>query len=362
MSKERGEELFRALNVILDAVSSLNLRDLEAEAKTDRGESSIKAAAESSKGKDKVAEPDWKDIPFNPVPITPLSNRPRFTEVVGSPSEAMAPPRVGATVIRPNSDGGDGRGRGPPGGGPPGGPRRSPSRSSSLGRSPSPSGSDNNGDGDGDGVGGGGGGLGAGGAQPGAGAQQQPLAYNTAAQFLEMWNNCATNVARQNLKQQAITRSLVAEFQVAVMVKINLRLQATVGALTGQVGAAQAAAAAANQAAANAQAVATAAGNADRFRPAAPPKYGNKKKDAEVKQWIPTFKDYLRTAPDADYIRLASSYLKGGPRSLWTSVYEAHKAANGGTEPAQPRVFFRETLENNLLEYVRNISAKLWKV
>jgi hypothetical protein len=32
MSKERGEELFRALNTILDAVTALNLRDLEAEA------------------------------------------------------------------------------------------------------------------------------------------------------------------------------------------------------------------------------------------------------------------------------------------------------------------------------------------
>jgi hypothetical protein len=74
MSKEKGEELFRALNVILDAVSSLNLRDLEAEAKADRGESSSKAAAESSKGKDKVAEPAWEDILFNPVPITPLSS------------------------------------------------------------------------------------------------------------------------------------------------------------------------------------------------------------------------------------------------------------------------------------------------
>jgi hypothetical protein len=49
MSKERGEELFRALNVILDAVFSLNLRDLEAKAKANRGESSSKAAAESSK-------------------------------------------------------------------------------------------------------------------------------------------------------------------------------------------------------------------------------------------------------------------------------------------------------------------------
>jgi hypothetical protein len=166
------------------------------------------------------------------------------------------------------------------------------------------------------------------------------LAYNTAAQFLGMWNNCATDVARQNLEQQAISRSPVAEVQLAAMVNMNLRLQATVGTLTGQVGAAQAAAAAANHAAVNAQAVPTAAGNVDHFRHAALPRYGNKKKDAEVKQWIPIIEDYLRTAPDANYIRLASSYLEGGPRSLWTSVYEAWKAANGGAEPPNPRQFF----------------------
>jgi hypothetical protein len=57
--------------------------------------------------------------------------------------------------------------------------------------------------------------------------------------------------------------------------------------------------------------------------------------------------DYLRTALDADCIRLASSYLEGDPRSLWTSVYEAYKAANGGAEPPNPRVFFRQTLERN---------------
>jgi hypothetical protein len=66
----------------------------------------------------------------------------------------------------------------------------------------------------------------------------------------------------------------------------------------------------------------------------------------------------LRTAPDADYIRLASSYLEGGPRSLWTSVYEAHKAANGGAEPPNPRVFFRETLENNY--DLQNLEPKYW--
>jgi hypothetical protein len=40
-----------------------------------------------------------------------------------------------------------------------------------------------------------------------------------------------------------------------------------------------------------------------------------------VKQWtLPIIEDYLRTAPDADYIRLASFYLEGGPRFLWTST------------------------------------------
>jgi hypothetical protein len=235
-TKEKGEELFCALNVILDAVSSLNLRDLEAEAKADRGESSSKAAADSSRGKDKDAEPDWEDIPFNPVPITPFSSKPRFTQIVGSFLEAMASPCMGATVFRP-SGGRDGRGRGGPPGGPPGGPSGGPpggpGRSPSPSRSHSPSGSHHS-DGDGGGLGSG---LG--------GAQQHPLAYNTAAQVLNMWNNCATDVARQNLEQQAISRSPVVKVQMAAMVKSNVRLQATVGALTGQVGAAQAAAAAA---------------------------------------------------------------------------------------------------------------------
>lgn len=55
----------------------------------------------------------------------------------------------------------------------------------------------------------------------------------------------------------------------------------------------------------------------------------------------------LSTAPDADYIRLTSSYLEGDPRSLWTSVYEAYKAANDGAEHPNPWVFSRETMKNN---------------
>jgi hypothetical protein len=66
MSKEREEELLRALNTILDAVTALNLRDLKAKAvaavAADQGETSTQGASASSKGKAKVANPDWEDI------------------------------------------------------------------------------------------------------------------------------------------------------------------------------------------------------------------------------------------------------------------------------------------------------------
>jgi hypothetical protein len=74
MSKERGEKLFHALKVVLNAITDLNLRDLEAESVADRGESSSKDATKSSKGKDKVDNPDWADPFFHPVPIPPLSS------------------------------------------------------------------------------------------------------------------------------------------------------------------------------------------------------------------------------------------------------------------------------------------------
>ena len=119
-----------------------------------------------------------------------------------------------------------------------------------------------------------------------------------------------------------------------------------------QAGLAAANAAANNAAAAAnaAQAVAQAAGNADRFRPANPPKYGNKEKDPDVRQWLSVVEDYLRTCPDNDYLRLASSYLEGGPRMLWQSRYEAYRAGRAALadpEPPIPRQFFRQTLEAN---------------
>jgi hypothetical protein len=78
MSEERGAELFRALHAIIDAVTNLNLRDLEAEAKASSSSSSSFAeegtsAKASARGKARDPNPDWTELPYNPVPITPLS-------------------------------------------------------------------------------------------------------------------------------------------------------------------------------------------------------------------------------------------------------------------------------------------------
>jgi hypothetical protein len=174
MSKERKEELFRAPNTILDAITALNLRDLEAEAAAaiaaDRGETSMQGASASSK--DKVANPDWEDIPYNRVSITPLSSRPRFFQIVGSSSKSPIVPRSPISVAvhaMANAAGG----AGPAGGNPP----------------------------------------------------PPPLAYASGAQFDVQCDACVTDQARAALEQEAITRSPIQDVQFAAMVKINLRLQ-----------------------------------------------------------------------------------------------------------------------------------------
>ena len=184
MSREKGQELFRALNTLLDAVTALNLKDLEAEAAADRGETSAQGAAAPSKGKDKVPNPDWEDVPFQPVPITPLSSRPRFSQVVGEsveiPIRTPSSLAVAALAAMANP---------PPAGGNP--------------------------------------------AQPGANPPQQapPLAYQTGAQFRAQWDACQTDQARNALEQEAIA-SPFQDVQVAAMLKINQRLTATDGQLT----------------------------------------------------------------------------------------------------------------------------------
>jgi hypothetical protein len=83
----------------------------------------------------------------------------------------------------------------------------------------------------------------AGGAGPACANPPPPLACASGAQFNAQWDACIQ--ARAALEQEAISRSPIQDVQFAAMVKINLRLQATVGQLAGQVQAAKAAAQAA---------------------------------------------------------------------------------------------------------------------
>jgi fatty-acid desaturase len=79
------------------------------------------------------------------------------------------------------------------------------------------------------------------------------------------------------------------------MVKHELHMQQVIANLATQVGQTTAAAQATTG---NAHAVATAAGSGDHgFHHAPPSKYGNKKKDADIRQWLLVIEDYLRTAP-----------------------------------------------------------------
>ena len=140
---------------------------------------------------------------------------------------------------------------------------------------------------------------------------------------------CANAAAFDELYQgnaQANARRLMEQFGM-VHPSADVRLRATqrktehqeqeIRNLSAGLAAANAAATNAAAAANAAQVVAQAAGNADRFRPANPPKYGNKAKDPDIRQWLAIVEDYLRAAPDNEYLRLASSYLEGGPRILW---------------------------------------------
>jgi hypothetical protein len=271
MSKERGTELFRALHAIIDAVTNLNLRDLEAEAKASSSSAEEGTSFKTSaKGKAKNPNPDWTEVLYNLVPITPLSTGPRFSQIVGSSSESpIVPPSCVALEATSLANY----------------PALNPATVASWAAMSDQAEGQNQGGSQDDG----GGGIGVGQGEGG----QPPLAYHNAAQFLAAWNAAPSDQAKDNLKQEAISRSSAQDVQFAAMLKINLRMQALVVQLNTRVNQAQGQVAAANAIARQAQAAAQGAANVDRFRPAAPPKYRDKKKGEHVGHWIPVIKDYL---------------------------------------------------------------------
>jgi hypothetical protein len=165
---------------------------------------------------------------------------------------------------------------------------------------------------------------------------------NTAPTFLVAWNAAPDDNARQTLEQIALAHGTTS-VRIEALLKRDERSRADMAALQVSLNAATAAVNAANANAQAAQVVAAAA-TASVFKPNPPPRYENKDKDMEIRKWLPVVEDYARTCADNDYLRTVSSYLHGKPRSYFQSKYDAHKAANGGAEPVNPREFFRETM------------------
>jgi hypothetical protein len=86
MSKANAE-LHRAFDLLCEAISKVEIGGWQAgfeaaasapptvKAPAKRVEPAVRASPPSTavKGKAKDPNPDWEDVPFNPVPITPLS-------------------------------------------------------------------------------------------------------------------------------------------------------------------------------------------------------------------------------------------------------------------------------------------------
>src|SRR6476469_9762632 len=129
MSKE-NEELHRAFNLLLEAISNLEVGGWQAgfeagasapptvKEPAKRVEPAARATppVAAAKGTAKDPNPDWEDVPFNLVPITPLSRAPRFAQVVGSPPSSSSLAGPSRPVIGSAAAAAAMAGRGPAGG------------------------------------------------------------------------------------------------------------------------------------------------------------------------------------------------------------------------------------------------------
>src|SRR3569623_1404654 len=130
-----------------------------------------------------------------------------------------------------------------------------------------------------------------------AAIQAQVNVLNTDAEFDTMYNGDTRAAARRAMEEYGMQHQ-DAGVRIAAMRRRTQHQEAEIAVLQAGMAAANTAIANANNAAAAATAAANAAGNADRYRPANPPKYGNKDKDPDVRQWLAVVEDYLRTCPD----------------------------------------------------------------
>jgi len=151
------------------------------------------------------------------------------------------------------------------------------------------------------------------------------LPFTTVAEFEAIWQSLASEQERMNAETAALQQGNDA-LKIAALLKRDQRNASVLAAVTAQLAQSQ-----------QASGVASA-------KASPPPKFENKGKDVSIRQWLPMIEDYLAATPNNQYLRLASSYLGGKPRSYWVSQYEAYTAANPQQEPDNARQFFRDVM------------------
>ena len=170
------------------------------------------------------------------------------------------------------------------------------------------------------------------------------IVIKTAEQFLARWAALDSDAERQAFELEHSNNPEQVVVNEAVK-KGSARTQALLVEMQQQLAASRADATAARAAAdaaiaAQANEVNKTLEESHRARP--PPSFENKEKHLSIQKWLAVVETHLSQCPDKDYLRVASSYLGGKPRSYWQSKYDLRKKDD--TPIDNPPEFFRETM------------------
>jgi hypothetical protein len=145
------------------------------------------------------------------------------------------------------------------------------------------------------------------------------IVIRTADQFLARWATLSEE-EREAFELEQASNPEQAVVNEALKKNHRLRTSQLLKAMAQQLSESKADAAAARVAAdaaiaAQAQQAAQVS-KSEAIKPRAPPSYENKEKDLPIQKWLPIVESYLAECPDKDYLRNASSFLAGKPRSF----------------------------------------------
>jgi hypothetical protein len=180
----------------------------------------------------------------------------------------------------------------------------------------------------------------------GDGGGHPALAYQNAAEFLAAYKAAPSNEdVKDNLEQEAISWSPAQDVQFAAMSKINLQMQALVVQLNTRVNQAQGQVAAANTLAWQGSGSGTQCCKRGSIQACSTPEVWGQEEGRACGSLDPCHQRLSSNCSRRGLHPMGILYSEGGPRALWTNVYEAYKRANGGNEPSNPCQFFHHTLE-----------------